>query len=450
VKKSELAMISGAAGPLDSFAMKHVRYLAETIGPRGSATPQEALAAEYAGQAMEEAGLQPVKETFSSVRSLWRPYALVAGLALAAEVLMWMAWPLGAGLAFLLMVVALGLALLELTLRPHPLRQLFPRGESQNVWARIPAARAVQQRVLLIAHLDTHRTPKMLSSLRWLQLFQWLAPLGLVALTMNALIFFIGIFDDWEGWRTLSLLPFMVIWWLFVLMIEADSTPYTAGANDNASGVGVALSLAARLKAQPLPGTEVWVVCTGCKEVGGMGAADFVTRHRDELLAPKHEHAGVSEGDQADAPAGDAGVPSPLGGAAACLVLDAVGTPGTGPCYLSHEALLTTVKSDPHLLRRADELAAQHPELSARRTSIWGGFTEGQVAAGAGLRVLTFTSLRKDGSVPHWHQPSDVYANVDGLVVQNTEAFVWELLWALDGSQPPLAPLEDEDSSEGG
>jgi len=46
--------------------------------------------------------------------------------------------------------------------------------------------------------------------------------------------------------------------------------------------------------------------------------------------------------------------------------------------------------------------------------------------------VLTLVNLRPDGVLSHWHQPSDVYENVDPEVVARTEAFVWQLLQAID------------------
>ena len=69
-------------------AMKHVRYLSETIGPRGSTTPQEAKAARYAVRVFHESGMEPVMESFSSARSGWYPFALFSGLVLLGEILL--------------------------------------------------------------------------------------------------------------------------------------------------------------------------------------------------------------------------------------------------------------------------------------------------------------------------------------------------------------------------
>jgi len=70
--------------------MDHVRYLAGTIGPRGSTTSREVEATRYAGQVLRQAGLGPVSETFSSARSGYYPYALFSGLMLVSELLFWL------------------------------------------------------------------------------------------------------------------------------------------------------------------------------------------------------------------------------------------------------------------------------------------------------------------------------------------------------------------------
>ncbi|MBN1890955.1 MAG: M28 family peptidase [Thermoflexales bacterium] len=399
--------------PSSSPAIQHARHLAEVIGPRGSATPQEERAADYARQVMEEAGLQAVKESFAATRLAWRPHALALGAALLAEILFVAGGRAGTIAAAALMIVVLSSTLLEMSFQPNPLRCFLPKRPSHNVWARIPAAARAKRHVVLVAHLDSPRAAKMFSSSRWMGLFKALISASLAAMVFNAIIFIVGFLvglPDLRPWHSLSALPAMVIWWFFVLTVEADLAPYTAGANDNATGVGVVLSLAARLQQQPFQATDVWLLCSGSKEVGCYGAAAFFNRHRDELFASgggRENHA-------------------------YSITLDSVGGIGGGPCYLSRETFLTTTHSDSGLLRLADKVAARWPGLGAYSSSMLGPYTEGHVAAYNGLRVLTLVSLRKDGSVPHWHQLSDVFANVDSQAVLNTENFVWELLQALD------------------
>jgi acetylornithine deacetylase/succinyl-diaminopimelate desuccinylase-like protein len=415
---------AGAGSPGDtapdvpgrSPALQHAWHLAENIGPRGSTTPQEERAADYVRQVMEEAGLQPTKESFTAARLAWRPHALAMSAALLAELLFVAGGRAGTIAAAVLMIVVLSSILLEMSFQPNLLRWFLPKGRSHNVWARIPAAARPKRHVVLVAHLDSPRAAKMFSSSRWMGLFKALISASLAAMVFNVIIFIVGFLvglPDPRPWHSLSALPAVVIWWFFVLTVEADLGPHTAGANNNATGVGVVLSLAARLKQQPLQATEVWLLCSGSKEVGCYGAADFFRRYRDELFA-----SGGGRESQAYS-----------------ITLDSVGGAGPGPCYLSRETFLTTTHSDNTLLRLADKVAMRKPGLGAYSSSMLGPYTEGHVAAYNGLRVLTLVSLRKDGLVPHWHQLSDVFANVDSQAVLNAEDFAWELLQALDNEQ---------------
>jgi aminopeptidase YwaD len=53
---------------------------------------------------------------------------------------------------------------------------------------------------------------------------------------------------------------------LTILMAHADTVPPGPGANDNASGVGVLVALAARLASGRRPACDVWLVATGAEE----------------------------------------------------------------------------------------------------------------------------------------------------------------------------------------
>jgi aminopeptidase YwaD len=62
---------------------------------------------------------------------------------------------------------------------------------------------------------------------------------------------------------------------LKVVMAHIDSVPDGPGANDNASGVGILVALAARLDALEPP-CDVWLVATGAEERPYTGAADHL------------------------------------------------------------------------------------------------------------------------------------------------------------------------------
>jgi hypothetical protein len=68
-----------------------------------------------------------------------------------------------------------------------------------------------------------------------------------------------------------------------VMCLHADRTPFSPGANDNASGVGVLLGLAARLAEESLAHTEVWLAFTGCEDVAAYGVPALLDAHAPEL-----------------------------------------------------------------------------------------------------------------------------------------------------------------------
>jgi hypothetical protein len=415
--------------------MDHVRRLAGEIGPRGSTTPQEAEAARYAARVLRDASLEPVTERFRSARSAWAPYALFAGAVLASVLIFWIGGRQGAAVALALTALAVVSVLLELAFRPNPLRWLLPKGESQNVWAYLaPRERGLQRgtlrsQVVLLGHLDTHRTPLVFSSDRWLRLFQTLVPVGLVSCLVLIGFFALGATGVSAGCATgrlcrwLSLPCALVPLGLLLITLQADRTPYTAGANDNATGAGIALSLAERLAQEPLAHTAVWVVLSGCEEVGCYGADAFARAHRDELMGAAGARTPGARTARARAP----------GSRPAWIALDSVGGAHGRPTFITQETFLLTARSDPVLIALARRVAERRPELGVQAGAFASGaYTEGSIGAKHGFRVLTLLALADDGALGEWHRPTDTMANVDPDVVARTEAFVWELLSEID------------------
>lgn len=383
-------------------AMEHVRYLAETIGPRGSTREKESEAARYAEGVLRKIGFEPVTEQFSSARSAWYPYALFAGLVLVGEVLFWLGGQWGAIAALVLTVLSLASVLLELAFRPNPLRWLLPKGRSQNVWVRVPPRETPREQVVLVGHLDSHRTPLIFSTPGWTKLFGALVPIGLVCVIVLCIVFAIGSVSAAPIWRFVSLPFALVVLGLLLITLQADLTQFTAGANDNATGAGVVLSLAARLKQEPLAHTTVWAVLSGCEEVGCYGADAFAIKHKEDLRNT------------------------------AWVAIDGVGGGKASPSYLKSETFLLTTHADPGLTALLERVAHRFPELDAHSTTMRGAYTEGCIGAKYGFRVLSVLSHRRDGVLPEWHRVSDVTANLDPDVVIGTEKLLWEWLQELD------------------
>jgi hypothetical protein len=383
-------------------AIEHVKHLAREIGPRGSTTPQEKAAAEYAAAQLEEAGLDPVTETFRSARSAWLPAGLFWSLMLAAGFLFVGGTRLGTLLSLPIAILAMASILLELTFRPNPLRWLLPKGESQNVWARVHASEEIRDRVVLVAHLDTHRTPLAFSSDRWIRWFERLVPIGMAFAGLQLLILAAGIVWPVPWTRYVVIAPMAVSFGMLGLMLQADFTPFSPGANDNATGVGVVLSLAERFARHPLRYTEVWLVLTGCEEVGSYGADAFLHRHRTELND------------------------------AAWISVDTVGSGHGAPVFLAQETFLTTVKSDPKLLQIVREFSMGHPELGAHEIRMKGAYTDSAIGAKYGLRVLTLESHPATGGLSDWHRVTDTVDRVSQECLMNTETLLLGILAQMD------------------
>ncbi len=392
---------------MTSTAMRHVRHLAVDIGPRGSTTPAERRAAAYARERFEAAGLETHWESFQAPVSGWRPFAIAAFTGLVAAALVLWGGRLGALVGGAAMAVATTSVFLEMYFRRHPLRALVPRAESQNVWARVPAAGPARRRVLLVGHLDTHRTPWLFTSPARLAAFRVITTAGIVGFLLGTLAFLaIGVLGL-EGWRPIAW--FLAPVYLIVLAATAqpDATPFTHGANDNATGAAVVLSLAERLAREPLDRTEVWALASGCEEVGSVGAWTFADAHRDELPG------------------------------LVAISVDNVGGRGAGVCYTSVEGMVIPYRPSPELFALAERVRHERPELNAYAKPYTTLHTDATALMVRGVPSLSFVGLRPDGVIPDWHTVGDVFERVDASTVENTEAFVLELLRRLDAGPAP-------------
>lgn len=387
---------------LAARALEHVRHLSLDIGPRGSTTTAEATAAAYAWSVLDKLGLSPRMQRFTSGTSQWRPFALAITLALLAVAVYPLAGRATAILATVLAATTLTSAYLELNFITNPVRWLLPKRPSQNVWTVIPAAGTPTRRLVLMGHLDTHRTPFVFRSPLHLKVFRVLVTAGFASMAALVLLYIAGSIVQSDIIYLVSLAPAVLLILDLIMTVQPDMTPYAPGANDNASGAAVVLTLAERLKDEPLANTEVWAVNSGCEEVGCYGAAAFLREHREEL------------------------------GDACFIALDSVAGPGSGPCYITREGMTRPYRSDPGLVALAGQIAADRPELGAYSSTLPFGFTEGAIAIKNGLPSLTFVNLRPDGVLPHWHRPDDTFENVDADVLARTQAFVWELLQRID------------------
>ena len=261
--------------------LEHILKLAREIGPRPSAGEGERKAAEYIEEQLKGFGYYVKTEPFRSVRSFSHAYILVFLLATAGFIVATVLDKAAFGL--LLTGIALVAFVGENTTTLHLATALIPTGQSQNVVGRLAARELPRRRLVLCAHYDSAR-----SGLIWhpalARRFRLTFLTEAVSLLLLPIIFGAQAIT---GIRVLgyAAVPFgaVVVVALLLLIQRELSGKHVEGANDNASGVAVMLSLAEALAADASADTEVMVVATGCQEAGLVGMQNFVKAHIDDL-----------------------------------------------------------------------------------------------------------------------------------------------------------------------
>jgi hypothetical protein len=383
--------------------LEHIRYLSVIIGGRGSCTPPEKRAAEYAAGQMRRLGASDVRvEAFAGSPSTYWPYALAFGVAVLGSVLMWLIegpWTLAAA-ALLNALGAWGI-LAESELAANWMRWVLPKADSHNAVGVISPTGQVRQRVVLCAHVDSHRTPFFFASNRRFALFLSLMIGAWVGMVVEAVIYGLSLAFawDWAFWfGALSLLQVVAL----DICLHANGTPFSPGANDNASGVAVALELAKRLAKEPLAHTETWLAFTGCEETVAQGMAAFLDAHGAEL-----------------------------GDDAVYIILDMVGQGRLG--YVRSDGLFLKHRAHRRALELAGRANAALPGLEVEPHSGI-AYTDATLATKRGRVALAINALPPRGQEKdaRWHRMSDTPEHLDPQVLNDAQAFTWQMLQEID------------------
>jgi hypothetical protein len=381
-----------------------IRRLSETEGGRGSCTPGERRACEYAAEVLLRLGSQDVQiEPFQAIPSTYAPFGLAFAAALTGSLISliyagWAALLLGA------IFNALGFwaMLAETEFAASWTHWILPKAKSQNVTARIPPSGPVKARAVLCAHIDSHRTPVFYSSNAWYALFAILIALTFLSMRAGALLFGLGMLLGWSWVRWSGLLVGAVQVFALGMCLHADFTPFSPGANDNASGVAVALALTQTLLEKPLAHTEVYLALTGCEEVGAYGMAAYLQQHAKKL-----------------------------GSETIYIILDQVGAGQIK--FLTADGLLLKHKTHPQALRLARGIVARRPELEAYE-GVGLAYTDALRATKKGLVALTLCTVPADEaqSGSNWHQMTDTLEHVIPDDLGKMVSFTQEILQELD------------------
>jgi hypothetical protein len=385
-------------------ALEHIKHLAENIGGRGSCTPAEREAGAYVADQLHLMGVNQVRrQEFKGAPSTYRPFVLAFSTALIGTILVWTLE--GRLVLFLGSVLnALGAfgMLAETDISPSWMRWFLPKGDSLNVIGIVPAAGETRRKAILCAHLDTHRTPIFYSSPTWHKLFGLLVAAGLLSMLLTGIFYALGAVLDWEWVRWVGLALATMVIFSFILCLHADFTPYSPGANDNASGVATVLKITEQLLQTPLENTEVWSVFTGCEEVGAYGMQSFLEAYQGEV-----------------------------NNEVVFITLDEVGF-GI-PKFISQDGIIRKRETHPLAIKLARQAARSLPNLKVlEKAGI--AYTDALAATKRGLISLsigTHADPQMD-EVSHWHQMSDSIETINPQTLAHVQAFTWNVLIEID------------------
>lgn len=378
---------------------------------RAATSTNEAEAAEHLAECLRGMGAEVSLEPFAAPRdTLYRGPALVAAVVAAAAALAWAIPPLPCLVVQVMALAVLvgdasGSAWLDFDL-------VLPRGRSQNVVGRFrpgepssgPHPGPSPAPVVLMAHYDTQRAswlfaPGMVGRLK--------AVFGIAYLALAAGP--VAVAGHWLApgatWPAVLAVAGGAVLLAFAALLLWGGTAgrHVQGANDNTSGVALALALAMRWRAQPPGPRPLWVVLTGAEEVGERGAKAFFRRHGASL--PRERTAIVN--------------------------LDNLG--GGQLRFLTGEGMLQYVPYDDDLVSAARVLALHR---APQRVGPWPNLllpTDGLIASRQGFRAITFVGIDPGGRIPDYHWPTDTVERVDPHGLAFAEDFLWDYLRILGG-----------------
>jgi peptidase M28-like protein len=316
---------------------------------------------------------------------------------------------------FAIVLVAAVSMYLDLNGHFYLARRLFFRRASQNVVSRGKAPDA-PARVFITAHYDAARTGALFDPKRVARASRLskrlpfpLSPFRVVFWSLAILLPILGLRMAGVESNLVSLLqliPTLILLLGAFLLTDIELSNVVPGANDNASGVATALSLAEALDADPPENLDVWVLLTGAEEGQMEGMRSFVRSHRKSIDRESSYF----------------------------IVLDALGAGAVR--YEIAEGLAVSYDLDRRLAELCTAVAEADRENGNRfNAKPWrSGFaTDALPARIAKLRATAITCLA-DGSIlpAHYHRPDDVPKRIDRKALDRAHDFVLELVRALD------------------
>ncbi|MDP2322804.1 MAG: M28 family peptidase, partial [Gammaproteobacteria bacterium] len=268
------------------YVTDQARHVIEQFGPRAPGSAGEREAQAYVATCLEEMGADSVtQEPFPVAAEAFMRFQTVAGtLLILSFAAYWFAPPL----ALLPGIAAFAVTWYQFVHYRLLLDPLYPRTESVNVYARWAPTGALKRRIVLNAHTDAAYEWRY--HYLWPRNFPWLVrylllamPVAVVAQVVASIIWMGAPSSD--ALLYLGLLQALCLPGFVLALFYTDFNETVPGANDNLSGVFLALGVikALREAGTVFEHTEIACLITGSEEAGLRGAKAWAARHAPEM-----------------------------------------------------------------------------------------------------------------------------------------------------------------------
>ncbi len=380
--------------------LSDLQSLAGEIGPRGTGTPGEAVAADYIAKRLSDLGLAVERRSFRAIASQNAFPIAINFVAILAVVL----YPLNGELT---RWIAAGLSLTTAPMLWQTIRTsnnllgfLLPKVTSKNVFATIKPDGEVRQHAVLLAHLDTNRCRKIWGSniVRYLETLTYLTLSVLALLGITYLAGALSHGPSWVWWASIPLLTYIIA--SLVSLVLDDRSPFSYGANDNAASMSISLEIGERLESHALKNTQVWLVFTGAEETDHSGLKTFLNEY-DSIMTQ-----------------------------AFFFGLEGLGSGNI--VYLRRQGLCAHYRPDPELLALAEQVATRNPDLGVRAAHM---VMEDEVGTlrRHGYKAICIAGMDPaTGSLPRWHRIDDTVDSISINTMEKATDFVEAFLRELD------------------
>jgi hypothetical protein len=385
VRTSDVGGEAAAGRLLDEDELRgHVAALAAQ--PRETATPGERAAGERIARMLEALGLEVRRDPEQVHGTYWWPIGLATGVAGLAGAVAPRSVAAVAGAAGALAAAD------DVTAGPRILRRALPHRETVNVWTAI-GDESAPRTVLVVAHHDAahsglvfepemprailRRLPERLTSrMKSTPPTMWGAVAGPALVALGAL----------TGARRVRRFGALLCAGYAAAMADIGLRDVVPGANDNATGVAVGLSLAHWLAAGPPPGVRVILLFPGAEESFMEGMVAWCDRHLATLDPAR----------------------------TTVICLDTVGSPHL--VALEGEGMLKMRPYAQHVLDEVDA-AARDTGVHVIRGLWFRNATDGLITLKRGFPTVMLGSV-DDLRIPtNYHWPTDTADRVDHTTV---------------------------------